>query len=436
MNTRDLLLIDLYTGQQDQDLLSLVARYAPILRFDAHEPFLPLAAGYTVFTADGSSPSMEREIRLSPPGRAPAVAAIEYAIWWDWDIHHLYELEHVWIYLDEQGEIVRVEASWHGEYRDIPLSKENGRAVLLSEPGKHAFAPDPDWFRKRSWEYRRVETLAVAVHAGVLINPMFSGKIRARVFDQTLVRSYLIRQTFEPSWNFSKVFTFHPEWLVPWPVLKEWIPQRVNTLLERLENTTLPSNYRALRLLSGGETMPDLQAAARAGGEALFLSMHLSDGALRPAEVPTAPEIGEITRFCRSEPMAVVCQPADLATAERLASFVNAEKVQGFMIVSSPNPAWLARYKELVPRGITALQVSQPEPDPVRAAQDCGARFVHLRWEDLPARREILSTQWIRALHRTGLGIISWLVDDPNEGEDLQRLGIDILWQEPFPTGE
>ncbi len=435
MYTRDLLLTELYAAQRDQDLLSLVARYAPILLFDDHEPFLPLAAGYTVFTEDGPSPSMEREILLSPPGRAPAAAAIEYAIWWDWDIHHLYELEHVWIYLDGRGKIVHVEASWHGEYRDIPLRLENGRAVLLSEPGKHAFAPDPDWFRKRAWEYRRVETLAVAAHAGVLINHMFSGKIRARVFDQTLVRSYLVRQAFEPSWKFSQKFTFHPEWLVPWAVLKEWIPQRVNTVLERLENTTLSTSYRALRLFSGGETMPDLQAAARAGAEAVYLSLYLSDNELRLSDSSTAPEIGEVTRFCRAEPMAAVCQPVDLAAIERLAGFVNAEKVQEFIIVTSAEPAWLTRYKALVPRGVTALQLDRPDQDPVRAAQDSGARFVQPRWESLPNRLEILSAQWVQSVHQAGLGIISWPVGDVDEAENLQRLGVDILWQEPFPTG-
>lgn len=436
MNTRDLLLIDLYTTQRDQELLSLVARYAPVLHFDEREPFLPLAAGYTVFTADGPSPSMEREIRLSPPGQRPARIAIEYAIWWDWDIHHLYELEHAWIYLDDQGEIVRVEASWHGEYRSIPVQLENGRAVLLSEPGKHAFALDPDWFRKRAWEYRRLDTLAVAAHAGVLIKDMFSGKIRSRVFDQTLVRSYLTQQAFGPSWNFTKIFTFRPEWLVPWPVLKEWIPRRVNTLLERLESSTLSSNYRSLRLFSGGVTMPDIQAAARAGAEALFLPLQLSGGRLRLADAPAAPEIGEVTRFCRSEPVSVVCQPANLSAVEHLASFVNTEKVQGSITVTSAEPSWLARYKALVPGGSTALQLLQFSSDPIQAAQDCGALYVHPRWENFANRREMLSGRWIQNIHSAGLGVMSWPVGDAVESEDLQRLGVDILWQDPFPAAE
>ena len=100
---------------QDETEQALAARYAPRIRFDAYEPFLPLAAGYTVFESDGTSPSFSqgKSIELSPPGEPPASLAIEYAIWWDWDIGHLYELEHVWVSVDAAGSVVRGEASWH-----------------------------------------------------------------------------------------------------------------------------------------------------------------------------------------------------------------------------------------------------------------------------------------------------------------------------------
>ncbi|RPJ40557.1 MAG: hypothetical protein EHM21_14490, partial [Chloroflexi bacterium] len=155
MSTRDLLLVDLYNSQRDEQAQALAARHAPVLYFDANEPFLPLAAGYTLFNQDGPSPSFDRLIELRPEGQPAAALAIEYAIWWDWDIHHLYELEHVWVYVDEQGQPVRIEGSWHGKFYNIPLKLENGCAVLLSEPGKHAFAPDASWFHQRVREYRR-----------------------------------------------------------------------------------------------------------------------------------------------------------------------------------------------------------------------------------------------------------------------------------------
>ena len=100
----------------------LAVRYAPFLKFDHHEPFLPIAVGFTVMRQSGPSPSFPRTIEV---GQGEQV--LEYAIWWDWDIVHLYELEHVWIYLNSSGKPVRAEASWHGRYHsmgvngDLPL---------------------------------------------------------------------------------------------------------------------------------------------------------------------------------------------------------------------------------------------------------------------------------------------------------------------------
>ena len=128
---QDSLLLELYQTPRDPQTLDLVARNAPILYFDAREPFLPLAAGYTLFTGDGPSPSFDRIVELRPEDRPAAALAIEYAIWWDWDIHHLYELEHAWVYLDSKGFPVRLEASWHGKYYDLPL-KLGGRKGCAS----------------------------------------------------------------------------------------------------------------------------------------------------------------------------------------------------------------------------------------------------------------------------------------------------------------
>src|SRR5512145_2545840 len=173
MSTRDLLLVDLYQTQRDPQAHALAARHAPVLYFDTREPFLPLAAGFTVFTTDGPSPSFNRPIELRPEDLPPAALAIEYAIWWDWDIHHLDELEDVWVYIGDNGETVRVEGSWHGKFYEIPPRVEGGHVVLLSEPGKHALAPHPSWFAERAGQFRRVETRFVGTHAGVLVNQLF-----------------------------------------------------------------------------------------------------------------------------------------------------------------------------------------------------------------------------------------------------------------------
>jgi hypothetical protein len=72
----------LLAASADPETRALAARYAPIILFDQREPFLPLAAGYTLFTADAPSPSFPREITLGATDRPPAQLVIEYAIWW------------------------------------------------------------------------------------------------------------------------------------------------------------------------------------------------------------------------------------------------------------------------------------------------------------------------------------------------------------------
>ncbi|WP_208978132.1 hypothetical protein [Pseudovibrio denitrificans] len=83
-------LIALRQGLQETDELNLARKFAPVLRLDRSEPWRPTAIGFTVFAEAGKSPSSKFEI-------APkADRVIEYAIFWDYDIQHLYDLEHVW----------------------------------------------------------------------------------------------------------------------------------------------------------------------------------------------------------------------------------------------------------------------------------------------------------------------------------------------------
>ena len=65
--------------------LNLAAHCAPILRFDAREPFLPLAVAYRIFRKNTPSLSFPRRIELNEAERPGPELAIEYAIWWDLD---------------------------------------------------------------------------------------------------------------------------------------------------------------------------------------------------------------------------------------------------------------------------------------------------------------------------------------------------------------
>jgi hypothetical protein len=431
MSTRDLLLAELYRSPRETQALALAARHVPFLRFDRREPFLPLAAGYTIFTADGPSPSFNREIQLRPPGKPASRTAIEYAIWWDWDIHHLYELEHVWVYLDADDQPVRLEASWHGEYHEIPLQLEDGRAVLLSEPGKHAFAPHVDWFLRRAKEMRRVETEHVSLHAGVLVNEMFAGQIRQRVFDQTLVRSYLTQQDFQPTWDFSNRFAFRTDMLVPWATLKSWIPRRVNAWLDRLETSLTPEDYRALRLVSVEGSLVGLQAAAQAGADVVYMPAALNNGDLAIGDSQAGPTIDMETlfHFCSKEPMGVAFEPQDPKALEILTSFIQEKKLEGYALLASTQTSWLAQYRSQLPKGTSMLQFTSLDQDPIQMAQEAGAAMINPRWEGLASAYENLTPEWVQMLHQIGLGIAGWPTERAEDLAAMQRMGLDIIWQ-------
>lgn len=221
-------------GVPDQDLAQ---RHAPHIRFDLREPFLPLGVGYTVFYRDAPSPSFPRRIVLPPC----AACAVEYAVWWDWDIQHLYELEHLWVYLDRRGDLVRAEGSWHGVYHTLwtpesgapPL--DGGRLVACAEPGKHAFAPSPRRLLKRG----QITRLACGLRAGskgVHVTPLFGAAIRPlrTAASNRLVGDYLRRRAFQPSYAFDQWVDLASVTLVPWANLHAWIPQRVAWWIEAL----------------------------------------------------------------------------------------------------------------------------------------------------------------------------------------------------------
>ena len=237
MKIADPNLASLFTSRPNSTDIDYVleARYAPLLMFDAREPFLPLVVGYSVFRKSARSPSFPRQVEVGEPG---ARIAIEYAVWWDWDIVHLYELEHIWVFLDEKGRITQSEASWHGDVHNmgsnglLPLT--DGRLTLFSEPGKHAFAPAVGWLHKQAERTRQLCRQRAGTR-GLHVTLLFE---ELRVFKtpdvDKLVYTFLQRHAFEPSYEFSQSFFVSADILVPWLALYEWIPDRLTWVIDRL----------------------------------------------------------------------------------------------------------------------------------------------------------------------------------------------------------
>ena len=459
----------------------LAARYAPILCFDRREPFLPLAGGVTLFRQDGESPSFPRRIELSPPGQPPATLAIEYAIWWDWDIQHLYELEHVWVYVDGQGRVVRVEASWHGGYHEMAQdgqpSLRHGQARVYSEPGKHAFAPTPDWFRRRWQAQKRHASDALAGAGGVWVTPLFEEELRDQRTPEnnTLVRTYLLRQAFQPSWDFSQEFRLQPDQLVPWPALAQWIPQRVRWWLDRLHREIPAGEYRPLRLRSAsipgdpgragrarggqnGESLEGLRARLDPRVDALHVPVRATadgqaivrDGALvqdldgrgvmvhqaslaqlQALDAPGRASLlllEQVLELSRQEDVGLYLEILDGEAIPAIVQAYDRYDLVHRAILGSFRADWLAALRDQLPRAATALLFDTVQVDAVALAQAVGADYVHPRWEGKAQASRLLTPEWLARVRDAGLGVIAWPESRPEEAARLERLGVDGLY--------
>jgi HAD superfamily hydrolase (TIGR01549 family) len=219
--------------------LALAKRHAPLIWFDEAEPFLPQAVGYAVLRKPTHSPTFERFLHPGLPDGRTAAAVIEYALWTDWDIQHLYELEHVWSYVDGAGRLINAEASWHGEWAPLVeggrLSAEDERPVAWAQPGKHAMAPDPRAFTGID-AYR----LLVAQEArppardGLLIGETMRGRLRRTARADALARAYLHTRAFEPTFRFGRRWDARSAPFEPAERLLDGIPDRIRAVLQGL----------------------------------------------------------------------------------------------------------------------------------------------------------------------------------------------------------
>lgn len=214
----------------EEALLKVALRHSPILYMDRREPFFPSRVAVTFFSSPTASPSFPRVITI-PQG---ADYVVEFAIWWDWDIQHLYELEHVWVAAEEGGKVVAVEASWHGTFHRFPHWKmESTHPVVYCQPGKHAFAHDPSHFPR--WSTWYACTIG-AGSMGLLVKDMFAEVLTATATEDTnrLIRKYLRQCAFVPTFRFTKKVVFPPEIFTDWESLRTYIPERVKAVISEL----------------------------------------------------------------------------------------------------------------------------------------------------------------------------------------------------------
>ena len=423
----DTSLATLYGVEQNKSIRALASRHAPIIRLDDSEPFRPLTAGYTIFHKDGDSPSFNRHIRLrSRKWKADQV--IEYAIWWDWDINHLYELEHVWVYLDRGGRVIRVEGSWHGEVRDLAtngrIPVEDTHPVVYAAPGKHAFAPKIEHFQMRQSKAPGITT-RFAGAMGIAVNGLFDGEIQRSPPVDRLIHSYLTRFAFEPSWSFSLAFAFNQEMLVPWPALRRWIPQRVKEWIGTLRQEIGPEHYRTLRMVRCS-SKGDIYKAGQMSMDMVSLDICrnrwglpvLMDASGRP----TSTNLVRLLQACERARIGAYLVLHDKRIIPWVTRLLGREDWTDYLMTGASVPEWVASIKARLPQYRTTLIMETPPTDVAAAAQSVGASYVHVTASSI----SWLTADWIKSIRQAELGIVLAATDS----SDLtwqRRLGVEAI---------
>ena len=449
----------------DQDDYDLALRHAPRIRFDVREPFVPLAAGYTVFRGSQDSPSFPRRMVL----QAPVSTVIEYAIWWDWDIQHLYEVEHIWVYLDADEQVVAADASWHGGYHvmtdaagNVPI--DEGRVTLFSEPGKHAFAPLREWLLERRPTTDESCTRRSG-KGGVWVTPLFKGIIHDRTnLNNNLVRAYLEKRAFDPTYDFSNIFDLRDAALVPWNTLFEWIPKRVNWWALHMAQTIPPAERRPLRIAHRGASayaqegsQASVEKAAELGADMIEIDIRVTaddvpvvahDASLKrifdvegsisemtldaiqaatPAGRQPILTFEEMLRLCGSLHLGLYLDlkevtPGALAT---IIALLREQDMLKYSVFGSFRPDLVAEIKAAAPDATTSILFASTHIDPVALAAGVGADCVHPCWERFDSPAALLTEAWIEQVRAAGLDIICWHEERPPVIAALRALGVD-----------
>lgn len=219
---------------KEKEELLLAKKYAPVLLFDEKEPFCVKAVGCTVFYEDGQSPSSPKRICLGKDNRD---VCIEYAIYFDYDIQHLYDLEHIWVYLNEKREVTGCESSFHGMYLNAwgpgtDLLRGTEHVRLYSQPGKHAMMPEARLFHLYS-DFEE-SCMDLAGRDGILDPGMVSGFPEFTSGDKELAECYIKKYfSFTPSDHYREQ-PLSDDLFMTWHELRALILERITGELEKI----------------------------------------------------------------------------------------------------------------------------------------------------------------------------------------------------------
>lgn len=214
---------------------ALALNYLPIIHYDYAETIPLQLVGYTVLEESCKSPSFRRELKLPPNCQC----IIEYAFYWNYDIQHMYDLEHIWCYVGNDGMLTHAEGSFHGHFLnlyapEIPcIPPTNGRHVhAYCQPGKHAFLPDGNLFRLYPfWEKCCTDNSGGKVLVGSPFNGIYEPSNDDNLRCNCWIRSHL---SFRPTLKF-EIVPIPEKNVISWDELYNAIPTMIVAECTRLK---------------------------------------------------------------------------------------------------------------------------------------------------------------------------------------------------------
>ncbi|NLP47184.1 MAG: hypothetical protein GX347_09120 [Epulopiscium sp.] len=220
-------------------VLEHVKKYAPYIYFDEKEPFFPKMTGYTIFNETKKSSSFHRLIEVD---KYNITQVIEYAIYWNYDITHLYDLEHYWVFIGKNGEIVDAQGSFHGKYITVLMKDKsnilnNTHVKIYAQPGKHAFAPSPMLFNYVPGIERC--TYEDAGTDGLIVTEMIAkGRYHTTEKLNRSIQQYMKQYKFKPSYKYNLLYKISEHSLVKWEILNNKIPEFLQEEIKKINTYT------------------------------------------------------------------------------------------------------------------------------------------------------------------------------------------------------
>lgn len=353
----------------------LAARHTPRLMLDAAERYATSAIGWTVAHGPMASPSSK--FNLDPEGGT----MIEYAIWYDWDIGHLYDLEHVWVRLDPSGDVAEVAASFRGQRVPMDIGgglprMEGARPVLFAEPGKHAHWSDPGAMALRGGAMIRAACGEKAGQEGVHRGNQFfaAGAYSVTPLSDRLARRKMERDAFVPTFSFTRCSDGAGARLVPWEDLATWIPERVTALMSQL-TATVP--HLGAVFLDCGDTLIDEATEVKRDG---------TEVVLKADEIPHAMEA--VRRLYADGYTLVLVADGPRETFENLLKhrgiwdLMSAHVISGDVGALKPDARMFAAAMEAVglDNPARAVMVGNNLARDIRGANDFGLESIFVGW--------------------------------------------------------